>query len=162
MSIAAPHFCNNRGKRRRFPTAVCAFSRKKEGADTDAGKARLRGAKKLRSRAELERKQLIESLNAGRGTAERVSLREVYTQMAIKNGDKQEALFCREVIDLIEIPEEVAKDHKQNTQGGVMALITNTYGRVEITCDWLGQASDEEIAQIQKSQAEFTQWKYYD
>lgn len=81
---------------------------------------------------------------------------------AIKNGDKQEAQFCRQVMDLIEIPEEVAKDHKQNTQGGVMALITNTYGRVEITCDWLGQASDEEIAQIQKSQAEFTQWKYYD
>ena len=64
------------------------YIRKKEGADTEAGKARLRGAKKLRSRAELERKQLIESLNAGRGTAERVSLREVYTQMAIKNGDK--------------------------------------------------------------------------
>lgn len=80
---------------------------------------------------------------------------------AIKNGDKQEAQFCRQVIDLIEIPEQVAKDHKANAQGGVRALLCNTFARAELTQQWLDHASDEEIEKIQKSQAELTQWKYY-
>ena len=80
---------------------------------------------------------------------------------AIKNGSKAEAKTCRELFKPLDLPVEVLKSYEANLQGGVVSLFIQTKARVEQTCQWLDQASDEEIAKIQKSQAEFTQWKYY-
>ena len=80
---------------------------------------------------------------------------------AIKNGCLAEAHFCFQVFLMIDIPEEVLYDHKANCQGGLVWMYHQTKALILSALEYLKAATPEQIEEIQKSQAEWTQWKYY-